>query len=308
MLKSLLLCFFLMHGNLVVCAAPGGFSPHLGDLVSTEPLVLDGQRDITIAGYRIVSASGNCITLRNCHNVMIERCEFGPAVGEAVQLSSCTSITVSNCFAHEIRTGVYALNCQGIVVQDSSFRNVKGPMPRGQMVQFDKVTGTGNRVTSNTLVNEPGKSNPEDGISIYMSAGTPQEPLLVAKNRIFGGGPSPSGGGIMIGDSGGGNIIARHNILMDPGQYGVAVSGGRSIQLLNNIIYARQQPFTNVGLYVWNQSSGPCGDIVVRGNRVSWRSKDGAKSGSWNAGNCGEIPSWKENEWDAAIDPASLMR
>jgi len=34
------------------------------------------------------------------------------------------------------------------------------------------------------------------------------------------------GGGIMLGDGGGSNIVAKNNILVDPGQYGMAVSGG----------------------------------------------------------------------------------
>ena len=60
------------------------------------------------------------------------------------------------------------------------------------------------------------------------------------------------------------------------------------IQVLNNKIYARQQPFTNNPLYVWNQYSTQCSNITVRGNRVNWTDKNGALNGGWNAGNCSQ--------------------
>jgi hypothetical protein len=308
MLRTLLISFVLSLVHINACALPSGFPPKLSDLVDTQPLVLNSAKGVVIRRQRIAIATDNCITLRNCQNIWIDACEFGPAGGEGVHLVGCTSVTISNCFAHEIRTGVYAVDCQGVVVHGSSFRNVKGPMPRGQMVQFDKVTGSGNRITSNTLVNEAGASNPEDGVSVYMSAGTETDPILVSGNRIIGGGPSMSGGGIMIGDSGGSHVLVRDNILIDPGQYGIAVSGGEHIQLLHNTIYARRQPFTNVGLYVWKQGAASCGDITVRRNRVKWTNKEGVRSGGWNAGNCGTVLSWDDNEWEAALDPELLVQ
>lgn len=170
---------------------------------STAPLELSGKSNLVLRGLRIQSAPDNCIILRNCTNIRIEECAFGPGKGEGVHIISCTSISVTRCSFERVRTGVYALDSQGIDISRNRFLNVQGPMPRGQFVQFDKVRGAGNRINDNIGVNQPGQSHPEDAISLYQSHGTPLDPIQVQRNRIWGGGPSPSGGGIMAGDGGG---------------------------------------------------------------------------------------------------------
>jgi hypothetical protein len=267
----------------------------------TAPLLLKDKQSLVLRGLKITSSPENCISLHNCTDIIIEQCELGAADGEGVSINSCRNITIRDCRFRDVRSGVYAVISQNIAVESCAFQNVRGPMPRGQAVQFDKVSGGGNRIISNTCVNEPGKSNPEDAISIYKSSGLADEPLLVAGNKITGGGPSPSGGGIMLGDSGGSHILVENNVLTDPGQYGIAVAGGTSITLLSNTIYGRSQPFTNVGLYVWNQDGESCGHITVRGNRVMWFRKDGERNGAWNSGNCGSIAGWNDNDWNAHL-------
>lgn len=266
---------------------------------TTVPLSLVNRQNVIIRDSRVQGAPENCILLQGCTNVLIVNSEFRDAGGEGVHLIDCTSVTVTRCDFHRVRTGVYAVKSEGIKVLGNSFRNVTGPMPRGQFVQLNQVTGTGNVISHNTGVNEPGLSSPEDAISIYKSRGTAADPILVTSNRIRGGGPSPSGGGIMTGDGGGAHIIVRDNQLVDPGQYGIAVAGGEHIQLLDNVIIGRQQPFTNVGLYVWNQSDDKCSTITVHGNRVRWISKDGKSSPCWNASNCGPVAGWDKNDWSA---------
>ena len=103
-----------------------------------------------------------------------------------------------------------------------------------------------------------------------------------------GGGPSTSGSGIVAGDYGGNYTVVENNTLLDPGQAGIAVASGRNISVLNNKIYARQQPFTNNPLYVWNQTATTCSHITVRGNRANWTDKNGAINIGWNAGNCNQ--------------------
>lgn len=269
-------------------------------IVTTAPIRLADRQDIVISDRRIHGAPENCVLLERCRNVLIMNSSLDNAVGEGVHLIGCTSVTVTGCQFSRVRTGVYAVNSTGIRVLENSFRNVTGPMPRGQFVQFNQVTGAGNVISGNIGINEPGRSNPEDAISIYKSHGTTESPILVTGNRIRGGGPSASGGGIMTGDGGGAHIIVRRNQLVDPGQYGIAVAGGQHIQLLDNIIIGKQQPFTNVGLYVWNQSSDDCSTVTVRGNVVRWINKEGKNSPAWNAGDCGMIAGWDKNDWIGA--------
>ena len=151
-------------------------------------------------------------------------------------------------------------------------------MPRGQFVQFDKVSGSGNQINCNIAVNVPDQSHPEDAISIFSSQGEPGDPIQIIANRIYGGGPSRSGGGIVLGDSGGRYQAARDNVLINPGQHGIGVAGGQDITVSNNRIYSSQQVFTNVGVYVWNQRpSALCGRIIVERNQVNWTASNGEK-------------------------------
>ena len=157
---------------------------------------------------------------------------------------------------------------------------------RGQFVQFNGVSGAGNIIENNKGENFLGESNPEDLISIFNSSGTAASPLTVKDNIFRGGGPSSSGGGIMTGDNGGSYQVVENNVLLDPGQYGIAAAGGNNISLINNKIFAKKQPFTNNPLYVWAQAGASCSNINVKGNRVNWTDKSGGKNNGWDAGNC----------------------
>jgi len=282
------------------------------DPKKSEPLVIDRKADLTISGLEIANPKGNGITIRNSKRIRIQDCKIGPCKGEAVNIYACEGVTVTENRFEAVSTGVYALNSRHIEVIRNRCRNVHGPFPRGQLAQFDKVTGGENRINHNLALNILGKSNPEDVINIYKSSGTPDDPIQVIGNEIRGGGPSGSGGGIMTGDSGGAYIVVKDNILVDPGQYGIAIAGGHHIQILDNKIFGKRQPFTNVGIYVWNQSKAPSHDHTVKGNRVRWFNKGGIENTCWDAKNCGTVAGWDDNNWHADLDdeilPTDLLR
>ncbi len=276
------------------------------ELKRSEPLVIDGKADVTISGLEIVNPKGNGITIRNSKRIRIEGCKIGPCKGEAVNIYACEEVTVTENRFESVSTGVYALDSRHIEVTRNRCLNVQGPFPRGQLAQFDKVTGAGNRINHNLALNTLGKSNPEDVINIYKSSGTVNDPIQVIGNSIRGGGPSGSGGGIMTGDSGGAYIVVKDNILVDPGQYGIAIAGGHHIQIMDNKVFGKTQPFTNVGIYVWNQSKAPSHDHTVNGNRVRWFNKGGMENPCWDAKNCGAVTGWEDNEWHADLDDKLL--
>jgi len=266
----------------------------------------ENLHDTTISNIFIDNSSRPCLKLTNCRNIIIERCTLGNCADVAIVLYRCRNVTVKNCYISNVSTGVYALESQGIKIIDNTIMNVNGPFPRGQMVQFDDVSGAGNRVANNRFENILGHSFAEDAISMYKSRGTPSDAILISGNLIKGGGPSITGGGIMLGDKGGEYIIARDNILVNPGQYGMAISGGKHMQIINNKIYSKKQPFTNVGLYIWNQNPLSCEDNIISGNYVNWTNAKGEANDSWNNGNCGPVKGWNTNTWRASIDSTIL--
>jgi hypothetical protein len=295
-------------------------------LTPSQPIVISGQSNVTISGVSISNPSGPCITVKNgSQNIVIRDSELGPCAGSGVLFHTSNGVTLTNSYVHDTteegvtafnvdgltiirnrmarnKTGVHAAHSTRVNVQYNNFLNVTGPFPRGQFVQFEDVSGTGNRIKCNYGLNQLGQSYPEDAINLYRSYGDPTDPIQIIGNKINGGGPSFSGGGIMLGDAGGSYQIAQDNILVDPGQYGVSVAGGNNITVSGNMIYARQQPFTNVGITVWMQRAPDCYAITVQGNSTNWTNANGARNGKWTGGNCGTISGWDSNNWDAAID------
>ncbi|HEY5140301.1 MAG TPA: hypothetical protein VIJ25_13440, partial [Methylococcales bacterium] len=219
-------------------------------------------------------------------------------VGISIENSSNVMITMSNF--KNLNGGVYALNSSSISVVANNFKNMFSTFrdsARGQFVQFNNVTGKGNIVQFNKGVNELGNSYPEDAVNLFQSSGTPTSPITINNNCFSGGGPSLSGGGIVTGDWGGANQVVKNNTLINVGQFGIGVAGGTKIKILNNSIYgARQVGFTNIGIYVWNQTSPPsCSDIQVERNRVDYTNSAGENNPYWNAGNCGTVTGESHN-------------
>ena len=165
------------------------------------------------------------------------------------------------------------------------------------MAQFIQVTGAGNSVSYNVNENFPGQSDPEDLININQSSGTAQSPIVVKGNWIRGGGPSVSGGGINLGDLNGAYQVAEDNILVNPGQYGIAISGGHDMALKNNTVYAKRDNFTNVGLIAVNWYEGQAYNITVSGNKINYTNKDGAQNSWWIYQNVEPVVGKSTNEY-----------
>ncbi len=295
---------FLLFPFLCQASTPGAV--YNGPYISFFPVVLSYRNDVTISGLQIYNTDGDCIQLINCRNIKIVKCRLGYSAGCGISLVNCENITINDCRIDSVATGVYAVDSHGISVTNITVQNVQGPLPRGQMVQFNNVSGTGNRVNYNICENIADKSKPEDAINMYKTNGTAADPVQVTGNWIRGGGPSLSGGGIMAGDNGGSYIVVKNNILVNPGQYGIAIAGGNNIQILGNIIYSKQQQFTNVGLYIWNQYKTACALNTISGNKINWVNKAGEPADMWDGSNCGKVAGWDDNNLHANITDSIL--
>jgi hypothetical protein len=281
---------------------------------ASSPISLSQQTNVVIDGKKFSSGTGGAsIMLTNCSNVKIKNCDFLLSAGIiGIQLQNCTNVEISGNHFENFNSGVYAVSCKGgIDIHCNSFKNIAGGRPRGQMVQFNACSGAGNRVNYNTLDHTMGTGNPEDLINMYASSGTASDPLQIIGNQLRGGGPSTTGGGIIVGDNGGHDFLVTDNIIIDPGQYGIGVPAGYNITVKNNKIYAKQQSFTNVGLYVGlagEIAAGyPCtgNTIRIEGNQVNWTNKNGLKNGWYNCPCCPGV-TLVNNNFNAAITSAIL--
>ena len=267
-------------------------------------LVLSGLKNAIVENVAIGPCAEEGLVLIDSDNVLVRNLTVQNTGGAGIYVRGSKSITISSSNVTDGVTGISVLDSQGVNVECNSIRDVRGPIPAGQFIQFDKVTGSENSIACNSGLNTSGYGRPEDGISLYKSHGTPQSPIVVTGNLLVGGGPSESGGGIMVGDDGGSDILITGNRLLDPGQYGIGVASGNGISIVDNVVIGKQQPFTNVGIYVWNQYSHLCRDIRVSGNVVRWRSKTGSPNPWWDGGNCGVIAGIETNSF-ADFEPVS---
>ena len=269
-----------------------------------EPLV--GQMVITLESGQVIDGlvlsnpNGDCIKVDRSTEVTIRNSVIGPCGGRAIHIQSSVDVKVEDSELIDSEAGVYALNSSSIVVSGNTISNA-GRNP----VQFDKVTGSGNVVSDNEISNQEGSSETEDSINIYQSSGTESSPLVVERNLISDGGSSRSGSGILVGDNGGSHMVVRGNTLINPGQVGIGVAGGQNISVVDNLVFSEQFPWSNVGIYVWDQYDTDCEAIEVRGNVVEWYNSAGEVNPFYDAGNCGEVAGWHLN--DSSDDLGELL-
>ena len=274
---------------------------------TNQPISITGKSNLIIIGDTINGGSLPCITLINCSNIRITHCKLINSSNEGINLNNCSMVQIDSNYIANVSTGIYALSSNSIQVIYNQMKNMQGPYPKGAFVQFNQVSGSNNSVAFNRLENIAGKSNPEDAISMYKSNGIATNPILINGNWIRGGGPSLTGGGIMLGDNGGSYEVATNNILVDPGQYGMAVSGGNNMQISNNEIYSASEPFSNVGVYYWNQSGLPSSSIKIDSNKVNFTSGLFGGENDFYLGSGSATPTgWNTNFWGANIDASIL--
>lgn len=284
-----------IHPTGTIAFPKNGQSSKVSAFASNEVINFNGVHNLEIKGKTITGANQSCITLTNCSNIHIIGCSFVNSKARGIYLYNCRNITIENNFFNHVVTGVLADHCQGgIAVDHNQFLNMTGPMPGGQYVQFNTVEGAGCSVSYNKGENILGEGRPEDCINLYKSRGTAESPIKVTGNWIRGGGPSGSGGGIMLGDNGGAYQIARDNILVNPGEYGMAIAGGDHISIISNRIYGKMQNFTNVGLYVNAIGGYKITHAAIKGNRIEFYNAKNYSNNWWLADQSQKPEGWDD--------------
>ena len=289
-------------------------SPHNAtSYTPSSPISLTGESNITISGKSINGGSVPAIALYNCNNVHITQNSVGNSTDVGIYLYNCYNITVDYNYITNVATGVYVdhPSSGGIVVNNNQFLNMQGAEPRGQAVQFNTVNGAGNEIEYNECENISGKSSTQEAINCYMSNGTASSPIEIVGNQILGGGPGSASGGIQLGDTGGSYEVASDNILVNPGQMGLSISGGDHMSFINNKVYAASQSFTNVGIVIWGQAGYAVTNPTVSGNQIRFINASNAENDNWIASGNPTPAGWSSNTWGANINasmlPASII-
>ena len=313
-MKLNILILGLVLSGLPIHISYGQGARYTGSYKKSDPVKYVNESNIVIEGLEFSDVNGDIIGLYNCENVVIKNCKFGPSQRyRAIHLENCKNVTIIDCTFENVQTGLRAAASQGIQFEYNDVTNLvgtlKGSDELGIMVQFIKVSGAGNSVSYNVCENFSGESSTEDIINMWQSNGTAGSPIMVKGNWIRGGGPSDSGGGILIGDGGGSYQIAEDNILVDPGQYGIGIAGGHNMTLRNNKVFGKKQYFSNVGMQVcnWYEKEGiQSHTVTAENNTINYRNKDGKVNNWWYAGNTGTIKGRDTNKHDPNMTASIL--
>lgn len=313
--------YFSLILSLVLLCLPlqlafGQGARYTGSYTKSDAIQHVGKSNFVIEGLDFTDSDKKyLIVLYSCENVIIRNNRFSNKTKLAIYLDDSKNVTIVDNTFDNVHTALIAHKSQGIKFDYNDIYNVGEPWAQSQdknngfVALFDKVTGPGNSISYNVAENIFGESSPGDIINVNQSHGTPESPIVVKGNWLRGGGPSPSGGGILIGDLGGSYQIAEDNILVDAGQYGIAIAGGSYMTLRNNKVYGKQQYFTNVGLYATNWYSsyhGQSTNITVENNAVNYTHAEGRQSNFWFSGNVEPIKGKETNYYDRNLNASIL--
>ena len=288
------------------------------NIISTDPTIpairVRTSQPVTINGANILSAgtSIDCnysqadVTVTNSKAYGLPVNTKGISQGAFIDGDGVKRLVVENNSVFGT-IGIYiAHSTLSTRVRFNRFQNQDGRYSNGaygysdgqisRFVQFNQVTAAYADISWNYVKNIPFMSFTEDVISMYKTSGTSTAPILIHDNLIWGSYPSNpltddfSGGGIMLGDSGGGYIKVYNNVVIDTVNYGIAASGGHDIEIYGNTIVSANLLPTgqsikarNVGLYLWNMNKlTDWANVSAHDNKVGWNGQTG-RNDIWNA-------------------------
>ena len=264
------------------------------------------QKNSNLSNKKIVNitASSN-ITITN--SLFTDNASRQVSNHDLIKLTNSTNVEIIN---NEFRNLASATNESGpdsgnrtILVTGSNTANVTITRnsfysPGRNAIQFTRARRLeGIRISHNRIEGRAAwDSDFEDMINLFSTTGHPDDPILIRKNYLRNGGPSPTGTAIILGDGrdslGTGNVRVADNVIVDPGHVGINVVSGFNFTVKNNIIYGGGDVglWTATGLVVHHHRFTPaCRDHSVFNNRVFFNNQFPQHNGTnhtWIPGTC----------------------
>jgi len=248
---------------------------------SSGPIMLRSNMTISGLSIDLGNASTVGITGNNVTNVHITNCRIVNTTGFAILLTSCSNITIDNCFISNVGFGVYAQGgSSAIKVNSNQFLNINGinTSSLGHAVQFNAVNGGGSQINNNRIENIAGVAlHPHDIINLYQCNGLQGDSIQVIGNWIRGGQltlwPDAGSGaaGILIADVSGSYQVCRNNILVNPGYAGIQCIGtGYGIKIDHNQIFSTKTAINSNAINILDNNQ-----ITVSYNKTNWTNHNG---------------------------------
>lgn len=202
-------------------------------------------------------------------NITFKNCYFGTSIRKGISIENATgTIRIENCVFNANEAAVHVVTSTVVFqMENSQCVNPWGaPLCKGQFFQAASATMTNSYIRDCSMKSFRGLGSTEDWISFFNSGGTSSSRFMVEGNLLQGGGPSISGGGIMLGDHGGSYVTVQNNKLNDPGNYQIAASGGNNFIVQNNLAYSTNTGYSRIAMYAYGQQGFTCGSITWQSN------------------------------------------
>lgn len=228
---------------------------------------------------------------------------------KAIRLEGCNGVVIEQIDFVNVSEGVYAVNSSNITVRDSRYLNITGPVTKdasgrrtttnaGNFVQLNNVNGA-------LVQRNKGKcGDTEDIVSFTGSTknatadGNHFEGFATASSGCLAW-QSNSGSGIAVADGSAQNNVARNNIVVNPGQVGIFISGGTGGRIDNSIIVGERNALSNRPSYI--AGAAGCND-EASGNRAYWIDKTGALQPLYDPGDGCTITQSSNNWTDTTLN------
>ncbi|WP_299319649.1 right-handed parallel beta-helix repeat-containing protein [uncultured Maribacter sp.] len=135
------------------------------------------------------------LTIENCSITYTDAPSSGPladATRNCIEGFDSQNLVITHVKVEDGSTGIRLDQCDESVLTYIEGHNMRGPFPRGQLVQYDKCIG--GLLENFSVINDREIAWTEDNISIYKSAGQQIKKGLIVGNN------SPRGVGVMFED------------------------------------------------------------------------------------------------------------
>lgn len=256
---------------------------------------------VELSGLTVVGTGGLLITytVSNC-DIDVHDCTFSAPVGSAeyvMYLDNWKKVrfvhnTVTTCAGIRLSTymGGGGPNCCVFTNNDFHNTNVALNLGAHQMIQLaENTTGMPgvdigwNRCTQDAAAT----TNIEDTINMYNSFGASSaDPVRIHDNLIDGAkdttGNQYSGGGIILGDQNGGNLLSDSNVVLRSDNYGFSINGGDNCKH-NNCIdrTASSAGLSGNGAMAWASGSFAITNSAITNCDIAHRRSDGSMNNFW---------------------------
>lgn len=147
-----------------------------------------------------------------------------PFSNSGLHIESSSGVVITRYRTKYASIGAYIATCENPQLSFIEGYNMKGPFPRGQLIQFNQCTG-GGLIENFSCINDRLLSYPEDNINIFDSDG------VTIRLGLLDGNNAPTGVGIMFENCDGGLVEDVDAVRMGNGSFAAYPS--------NNIVFRR---------------------------------------------------------------------